>query len=240
VVRPLPPQAIDRYGLAPVVANLAQWLAFQLSIWHEIATWFGWASVPGFSERAFAFSPEDLYSNLAGTKLVLALIYQHEVRNEELYNRAVDAWLAELLALLGAVPRELGREATAAVNGLWWDSSRRLPDPKLVLRRNFGIEAPIRPWQVPDSALSDGLRAQLDAACGGDRTPIDFANSRVRGGVVLPDWVSLEISVDDSLARQEPFATRGRELTQADFPAVVEAIRVQARAESGPRVDQRE
>jgi hypothetical protein len=46
-----------------LVLWLAEWTAWQMSIWHETVTWFGWDAVPGFSEEASAFSPEDLYSN---------------------------------------------------------------------------------------------------------------------------------------------------------------------------------
>jgi hypothetical protein len=237
VVRPLPPSALERHGLRPVVANLAQWLAYELSIWHEIATWYGWSSVPGFSERASAFSPEDLYSNMVGTKLMLAVVYQEHTRSEFDYNRAVDAWFAAALELLGAVPRGLGREVSVAVDGLWWDSTRRLPDAHLVLRRNFGIGPPVRPWLAPESVLSPDLRRRLDEACGADLTPIDFANPAVRGAVALADHVTLEIEVDDQLAVQEPFASRGRRITQAEFPALVGVVREQALAELGPRAD---
>ena len=57
-------------------------------------------------------------------------------------------------------------------------------------------------------------------------------------GVVLADYVTLEIEVDDALARQEPFAIRGRQVTQADFPELVARIDEQARSEFGPRADQ--
>ena len=237
VVKALPPAMVERQGIRPAVANLAQWLAFDLSIWHEIATWYGWSSMRGFSERASAFSPEDLYSNLLGTKLMLAVVYQSQARSEFVYNHAIDAWLAAALELLGAVPRELGREVTAAVDGLWWDSTRRLPDFGLVLRRNLGIGSPIRPWLPPDRALTEELRRELHEACGGDLAPIDFANPPVRDGVALADLVTLEIEVDDDLAAQEPFASRGRRVSQADFPAIVAAVREQALAELGPRAD---
>jgi hypothetical protein len=234
VVRPLPPEVLERYGLTASIITLAQWLTFQLSIWHEIATWYGWESVPGFSERASAFSPEDLYSNMLGTKLMLAIVQKREARSETEYNRAVDAWLARSLELLGAVPRELGGEVARAVDGLWWDSSRRVPDPGLVQRRNFAIGDPIRPWIAPESALSEPVRARLAAACGADRSPVVFPNPATVRGIALADYVTIEIEVDEALAQQEPFATRGPRLTERDFPELVAAVRAQAIAEFGP------
>ncbi|PBD34343.1 hypothetical protein CK247_30710, partial [Klebsiella pneumoniae] len=33
----------------------------RIAQWHEIAQWYGFQSVPGFSEEISAFSPEDLW-----------------------------------------------------------------------------------------------------------------------------------------------------------------------------------
>lgn len=52
--------------------------------------------------------------------------------------------------------------------------------------------------------------------------------------------MSLEIEVDEAIAQHEPFVTRGRKLTQADFPEIVGTIREQALVEFGPRADQRD
>jgi hypothetical protein len=168
---------------------------------------------------------------------MLGVVFQGQARSEFAYNRAIDAWLASALDLLGAVPSSLGREVTAAVDGLWWDSARRLPDPRLVLRRNFEIGSPVRPWLPPERVLPEDARRRIAEACGGDLAPIDFANPPVRRGVAMADHVTLEIEVDDALAAQEPFASRGRRLSQADFPAIVAVVREQALAELGPRAD---
>jgi hypothetical protein len=236
-IEALPEEALERVGLRRVAASLGQWLAFQLSIWHEIATWYGYASVPGFSERASAFSPEDLYSNALGAKLMLAVVYGRDARSEHVFNRAIDRWFEQALAMLGAVPRELGQEIAESLDGLWWDSTRRLPDPQLVKRRNLEIASPVRPWLAPESALSEDLRMRLAAVCGADREAIALTSAFAGGGYTFGDFVRLEIEVDEQIAKHEPFLTRGRSLTQADFPAIVDAIREQVRAEFGPRAD---
>jgi hypothetical protein len=236
-VRALPPEIVYHYGFKETVTTLAQWLAFQISIWHEIATWYGWASVAGFSERASAFSPEDLYSNMLGSKLMLAITARRQAASEPEYNRAVDGWFARALEVLGAVPRDLGTDVTHALDGLWWDSSRRVPDPQLVRRRHFGIGDPIRPWLAPPSALPEGVRQALHEACAGDHDPVVFTNPSRAKGIALEDYVTFEVEVEEALAKQEPFASRGRALTQRDFPEIVAVIREQAVAELGPRVD---
>ncbi|MGL4602500.1 MAG: DUF4056 domain-containing protein, partial [Plesiomonas sp.] len=64
-----PVEPSERYALA---AHLAAQLAYQLAQWHEIAQWYGYRSIALVSEEVSAFSPEDLYSNLLGSKLALA------------------------------------------------------------------------------------------------------------------------------------------------------------------------
>ena len=51
---------LRRHDPVSLTMAIARRLAFQLSIWHEIATWYGWSAVPGYPEKLSAFSPEDL------------------------------------------------------------------------------------------------------------------------------------------------------------------------------------
>src|SRR5262249_57680412 len=44
VVRPIDAHLVHKYGLRDVVTRLAEWLSFEASIWHEIATWYAWSS----------------------------------------------------------------------------------------------------------------------------------------------------------------------------------------------------
>ena len=69
VIRPLPPKLLELYSLRRISVNLAQWIAFELSVWHEIATAYGVTSIDLYPEYVSAFSPEDLYSNLLGAKI---------------------------------------------------------------------------------------------------------------------------------------------------------------------------
>ena len=85
-----PPGVRQRYQLA---AWLAGHLAFEIAQWHEIAQWYGFQSVPGFSEEISAFSPEDLYSNLLGARLAINVILSGHGGSVEAYNRAMEAAL---------------------------------------------------------------------------------------------------------------------------------------------------
>jgi hypothetical protein len=225
---------IDRHGLTRVTIRLAEWISFQLSVWHEIATWFGWSWVKTFPETASAFSPEDLYSNILGVKIAEAIVHRRSGRTEDVYNRSVDTWLALVLEHLGPVPKSVGVEAMRSVDKHWWDSSRRLPDKELTLRRHMDIDDSIAPWLVPSAWAPESLRE----ICGDDPDPVAIANTDGVLRIQFSDWVSLQIEVDDNLAAQVPFTEIGRTVTQADFPRIIEAIREQNREEFGPDADQ--
>jgi hypothetical protein len=233
VFQPGPQEAIDRSGRIRVSSVAAEWITFQLSIWHEIATWFGWASVPGFSEKASAFSPEDLYSNVMGIKLARTIAHRRSGRDENIYNASVTQWLEQAIDYLGPVPEDVARDALAAVDGIWWDSGTRLPDPRLVLRRSFEYEDPVMPWLVPASLAPESLVEH----CGESPAPLPIPIKVWSAGYLVDDFVTLEIEVDDNLASQEPFVTMGRRITHRDFPAIIAAIQEQNREEFGPRAD---
>lgn len=152
IVQPFDAATVERTGRRAIAIALGQWLAFQLSVWHEIATWYGWSTMSAFPEKVSAFSPEDLYSNLIGARIAAAIASQRAAREETLYNRSVDEWLARVLGHLGAVPADVGREAMSSVDGLWWNSARKLPDPALVLRRNLGAGSSVAPCWFQRSA----------------------------------------------------------------------------------------
>ena len=233
VLKPIPTEVLDRYS--PVMSSvvLAQLVIFEISVWHEIATWFGWSSMPAFPEKVSAFSPEDLYSNLTGVKIGAVIGYRRGMRDEGLYNLAVTNWLDQVLVALQAVPSQVGRDAMRAVDGHWWDSSKRLPDPTLVTRRALNIEAPIEPWLVPTSRAPASVREH----CGDHPEPLPLSFRTEAVGFKISDYVTLRVEVDDKLAAQRPFTELGRVVTQEDFPAIVAAIRAQNLAEFGADAD---
>lgn len=141
-----PASMVERYTLA---AFLAGHLAFQLAQWHEIAQWYGFQSVPGFSEEISAFSPEDLYSNLLGARLAINVILQGQADTVDHYNLAMDAAIQQALVGLGVVTREETEREFRAVDGDWWNSKRRVPDKFLVLRRNYSLSDVRLPTPVP-------------------------------------------------------------------------------------------
>ncbi|MFI8416199.1 DUF4056 domain-containing protein [Serratia sp. NPDC078593] len=141
-----PHDAAQRYTLA---AYLAGELAFQMAAWHEIAQWYGYQSVPGFSEEVSAFSPEDLYSNLLGARLAIDAILQGQAVSIGAYNTAMESLLPDALAQLGAVSIDETQQQFAGIDGDWWNSHRRVPEKFLVLKRDYETGDNRLPMQPP-------------------------------------------------------------------------------------------
>lgn len=231
-VRGTDPELIERVGRLPATLPLAQWAAYQMSIWDEISTWYGWSHLALFSEQSSAFSPEDLYSNLVGLKIMTAVYAQGAARTETLFNDSVDRWLTEVLHWLGAVDREVGHEAARAVEGLWWDARRALPDMDLVRRRNMAVHMPLVPWLVPVDRMPPSLRV----ACGDAPAPLPLAISeRDLEDLALFERVTLQIEAGPPIVAREPFHSMGRVLTQVDFPEILSFIRADAQRRFGAR-----
>ncbi len=233
VLEPFDLQLLDDHGLRKVAVQLAQWLAFEMSVWHEIATWYGWSHLKGFPEQASAFSPEDLYSNLLGIKLAGAIIYDRKAGTESVYNDAMTKSSRFVIRLLGAQPGAVGSSAARHVDGVWWDSSAKLPAKAHLLRRNFHTGPKLRPWLTTD--LDGSAPPDVEKACG-DPSPHRFWLDL--DDLPLAEYATLEIDVSDALVAEGfPVDADERRVDQSDFPRVIEAIRAENAEEFGPYAD---
>jgi hypothetical protein len=238
-IRALPPGDLESHDRREIAVPLAQWVAFQLSVWHEIATWYGWSALPLFPEEASAFSPEDLYSNLLGIKLAGSLVYQYAVTSEASYNENMASALRAVLTRLGALAADDGRRAARAVDGLWWDSRVALPAKSLVIRRNLMTGPALSPWLVSEAPISNEDKLAVIGRCG-DAAGIVLRNpDTCVTGTAFADYAEIAIDVEEALAaRGFPFPrAESRRITQRDFAGVVERIREQNAAEFGPQAD---
>jgi hypothetical protein len=233
-LRPLPRDLVERYGLRRVAVSVGEWLAFELSVWHEIATTYGWAAMDLYPEYVSAFSPEDLYSNLLGTKIAGGLLVNSgEVETDVLYDQHMNKWLQTTLAYLQPVSADAGAEAMALVDGVWWDSRARLPDPLLVLRRYTEAGAELTPWTVSRAYASPAMQAWVDRHCGGSERPLALRRGYAMSGHEFKDMATLEIDVH--VPDPFPFPRAGStRITQEDFPVVLEAVRRFAIERLGP------
>ncbi|HEU5194008.1 MAG TPA: DUF4056 domain-containing protein [Methylomirabilota bacterium] len=238
VVKPLDAGLVRTHGLRDVVVSLAEWMSFQAGIWHEITTWYGWASTR-FSERPSAFSPEDLYSNAVGVKIAGQIIRRHGSSTELQYNAAVTAALRDALIKLGPLPQAATRRAFAYVDGIWWDSTKRVPDNLLVRHRNFNIGPTLEPWKLGDAidaAALEASREEFDHHCRSDWKPFVLTVPDRLGDVPFRQMATMEIEPEEVLVTNGfPFPRKdSAAITQDDFPSVISAVERAADAELGP------
>jgi hypothetical protein len=237
--RPVSAAAIGKYDRMHLAVAMAQWATFQLSIWHEIATFYGYASIAAWPEKISAFSPEDLYSNQIGARLAGAIVQAKEARSDLEYGVNMDAWIEKTLERLQAVPVAQSRAAMRAVDGAWWDSEKRIPDWTLVRRRQFETGPLLRPWRLEDASPgAKGAAAPL-ARCRAAGPPLILQVPDGFAGVPFRDYVTVEFEVDDALVQAGfPLPRAGSRLvTQEDFPAIIQAAREENAETFGPGAD---
>jgi hypothetical protein len=121
----------------------APYLAYQATLWHEFLTWFG-VHLAGFEpEFNSAFSWEDVYSNLLGTKLGVEAMNNTQYS----YNEAMTIAINKKLAELEVQSSEVAVAASDKVRGIWY-TGNFFPDTK---RRSMdiGLSGSVTPVLIP-------------------------------------------------------------------------------------------
>ena len=127
------------------IISLAGKISFDLSMWHEISTWFGASYVPLIPEKFSSFSPEDMYSNLMGVHLGMRAI-----KNNEDYDKAMTMELDKMLDSLESVDTEEETyNAMLKVNEVWYTNQKKYPNKNVVLKRYIEFGPELIPWLVP-------------------------------------------------------------------------------------------
>ena len=237
IVHPIDPGQLEKHDRVSFALAIASWLSFRLSVWHEIATWYGWSWSPSFPEIDSAFSPEDLYSNLLGIRIAAAIVLEHSARSAAIYDRSVDAWMRESIRFLGPTSKQTALEAMEVLDGAWWNSQTLLPGPGVLRRRNFSFGSRIEPWLVPASLMTDSLRTRLTKECGGLPEPLPLENPDRFDGIALSSLARLEVDLEEGLARRPALEIFGGSVTDEDFPRIIAAIERESRERYGPRSD---
>ncbi len=127
-----------------VSIELSQYFVFSMTTWHEILTWFGYKCMAIVPEQPSAFSWEDIYSNLLGTRIGIKAVLDDNLS----YDTALTKALKEEMQILGGVSAKEARSATAKMRGIWWKGAF-IVDMKA---RNFDIgqyNGYVTPFIVP-------------------------------------------------------------------------------------------
>ncbi|GEA50940.1 membrane protein [Vibrio inusitatus NBRC 102082] len=152
------PLDMSKKEQAQAEIELSALLAYRLAQWHEIAQWFGFTSVAGFKEYPSAYSPEDLYSNMLGSLIVIELLEHNSNPTKEQYQGAFSRIFLRKLQELGAQDKDRTEEIMDNLDGKWWDSDKRLPNKWVVKTRDYTPRLTITPhWGDTDNRVTTSL-----------------------------------------------------------------------------------
>ncbi|PIF05996.1 MAG: hypothetical protein CSA36_03850 [Draconibacterium sp.] len=185
--------------------ELAAKMAYDISVWHEISTWFGASYIPMVPERYSSFSPEDLYSNLIGTFLATQAI-----KSSLDYDSAMTLLIAEMLNQLDAVTKWNDTyKAMEKVNKLWYNGNKRFPNKNIIIKRFLDNETALHPWQIPDDEnLQEPFILHKP-----DSSYTNYYELQIKPSFKIP-------------ARSIVTKPDGRYITQNDFPVLIKRIQL--------------
>ena len=134
---------------------LAGKITYDLSLWHEISTWFGASAIPLIPEKFSSFSVEDVYSNLLGIHIGMKTLH-----SKLLFNAAATGLIVSTLDSLAVVKTTKETyDAYDAVYDKWYTNKKRVPNTKVMLKRDSDVLTSTRPWIVPNqtATISDPI-----------------------------------------------------------------------------------
>ena len=189
--------------------QLAGKIAYDLSVWHEIATWYGASSIPFVPERFSSFSVEDAYSNLLGVTLGIQAI-----KSELPYEVAMTQLILGTLNELEAIPTKAGSIlAMEAVRDIWWTREKKLPSKKILLKRQLKVYPSVDPLLI----VGWGNRESTDF-----KVTVPQLSQK---GEFLSNFYELSFKLNQKVPFRKLFPARKKRLiTQADFPFLIKAI----------------
>lgn len=133
--------------------ELGQYLAFSITTWHEILTWFGFKCILMLPEYPSAFSWDDSYSNVVGTR-----ISAEALRNTEMsYDEAVAAGIDRELEIQGAQPASVGKAASESVRGKWFSGPSLFMVDMRMRNLDIGLDdGYVTPTLIPGVSQCEG------------------------------------------------------------------------------------
>ncbi|MFY9151250.1 MAG: DUF4056 domain-containing protein [Prolixibacteraceae bacterium] len=194
--------------------HLAGKIAYDLSVWHEIATWFGASTIPLIPERYSSFSVEDAFSNLLGVTIGFK-----SIQSELPYEEAVTKIIGETLTNLNVVTTEAETlMAMEEVRNIWWTREKRLPSGKVLIQRQLQVYPCLSPWLVPGWANPDQQPLELSVP--------EYTSD----GKSLNEYYDLEFRLNHKFPFRKMFPERKeRIITQKDFDCMLSQVATELR-----------
>lgn len=201
--------------------DLGSYVAHLSTIWHEIISWYGYASTGFFSEKSSSFSWEDSYSDMLGIRIAAEVLRANSID----YNVAMTARIRGEIEKLGPQPARVAERATELIKGKWY--SGRYPFLNMN-KRNFDVgldDGRISPFLVPDVCPdSSGIDCPVPSLS--SPAAYDF---QVELLLVPREREKSEIL---KIVRR-----RSSLIPDRHFPLIIEHIRKEAIKEAGPDVE---
>jgi hypothetical protein len=139
--------------------QLAPYLVFTATSWHEMLTWYGFKCMAIVPEDASGFSWEDSYSNLLGCYLAVDAVKDAE----HSYSEAMTILLEKKMQELGIQSAHNARKAAESMRGKWFTGNLWV----VMKKRNFDVgldDGFVSPSLVPGlSECPDAKPALLPA-----------------------------------------------------------------------------
>ena len=191
------------------IIHLSGKIAYDLSVWHEIATWFGASSIPFVPERYSSFSIEDPYSNLLGVTIGIQAL-QSELPYEQAVTQLIKKYLKDLDAVSNEAETFLAMEA---VRDIWWTRDKKLPSSRVLLQRQLQVYPCLKPWLVPGWSSANQTPSEL--------TVPELASD----GQNLNQFYQLEFKLNYKFPFRKIFPERKeRNITQNDFDRMLAQV----------------
>lgn len=186
---------------------LAGRIAYDLSVWHEIATWYGASYIPMVPERYSSFSVEDAYSNLLGVKIGIEAL-KSTMPYEEAMTHLINRKLNEILAL---TTEEETYAAMETVRNIWWTREKHLPSSKVMIERQTDVYSKVVPMLIP-SSVNDSLTAYI----------LDVPDV-TESGTMLSDYYQLNFKLNYKFPVKKIFPDyTDRSITQHNFDTLIQ------------------
>ena len=210
--------------------HLGQYLAHTSLIWHEILTWYNFASSGLFSENISAFSPEDPYSDVLGTHLAAkVLLSQPSCFYEESdYEEAMTTIISETLKKLGAQSPEVAKQALKKIKGDWYDGGYYFFVEMKKRNLDVGLDdGLVTPWQVQGMCPD----AQPQSCPAPNFGFLDKYGFKIRVRLEPVEFQKKAIFAEIGLKPTEEI------IPCIHFPMIIEKIREKAKKLHGPNSD---
>jgi hypothetical protein len=192
---------------------LAARIAYDLSVWHEIATWYGVSSVFFLPERFSSFSIEDDYSNLLGVTLGM-----ESIKSDLPYDEAMTNLINENLIELGRVDSiSQTYDAMEKVLNKWFTRDFRFPQANVTLKRQYSTYSYTSPLLVPEVSGTTGDKCVLDLP--------ELTNTKLN----IDDLYSLQVKLNGKVYYNHYFIEKQkRVITNRDFLSLVNEINLES------------